>query len=561
MQQLTTALLAAAFATCLFPSVTLAQAVEWMVPISGPSVQQGLEVAVDSAGNVFACGAAYGDVDLHPGSADSLLTYPGSVQDHYLAKYTPDGSLLWGAVLGGEATDILWCVVADAQGNVYAGGTTGGGYDVDPGPDTLDLPLTGLCGLLLKFDPNGGLLWAHILPNGSCDITHLATTATGGVICMGTFEDTLDADPGPDSTLLISAGAKDVFLGSYNGNGEPLWVAHFGSTHPDQGKGLRLADNGDVIMAMNFDHPMDVDPGPDTLLFNNTTAQDDIALIRLDPSGQLVWADHIHGSSYAETSRALALDANGDITLAGWFCFTTDLDPGPGVHQVTSSGSCDAFIARYDGNGAFLSAFTFGEVGNPTVLDMEVRSDGLIMLAGHLPTPADLDPGPGQFLLTPDSTASGFAAFYMPDGTLITADLMGNGIVHGTAVDHQDAFLLTGNSSGTSDLGPGPSTYLHTAQGAQDAYMVKLQVDVATGSARPVAATARIRVAPNPTGDLLSVDLSGAGVRCWVIDVAGRVHRDLRLPEGASYIDVRDLASGTYALRLATGEVLRFVRK
>lgn len=532
-----------------------AQTVDWIVPIGGPSNQHGFDVAVDHDGNVVVCGETYGAVNFHPGTADSLVPYPGSWQDAYLAKYAPDGSLTWGVVLGGPNTDILGTVATDPLGNVYAGGFSGGGFDIDPGPDTSLLPAETATGLLMKMNAEGHLLWARGLTNADCNILRVASTVSGGVICMGTFTDTLDADPGPDSTLLINSGAA-VFLANYDADGDLLWAEHFGGTHPVEGYGMEVADNGDVVLALNFRSTLDADPGPDTLLFSNTLIQEDIALLRIDPAGQLIWADHIHGSSNAEISRTLTIDDDGDIILAGWFCFTTDLDPGPGVYEVTSTGDCETFVARYDSAGAFLSAFIFGDVGVPIPLDIAVRSDGMIQLVGKLVGTNDMDPGTGEFLLTPAGPSSGFVAFYGPDGTLLTADLIGTGSVpqaiFGATVDDEDRFLITGTVSGTSDMAPGPFEQMYTPEGAQDAYVTKFGLSTATSTVEGFGAPTPISLSPNPARDAFMISAPERWQRLELVDPQGRSVLLHTAGTAPFQLDISGCAEGIHLLRMTT---------
>ncbi len=65
---------------------------------------------------------------------------------------------------------------------------------------------------------------------------------------------------------------------------------------------------------------------------------------------------------------------------------------------------------------------------------------------------------------------------------------------------------------------------------------------------------------PNPATDQLTVNVSD-GARAWIVDATGRVWQEVALPRGTTAIPVSGLNAGAYALRLITGQVLRFVKE
>lgn len=64
---------------------------------------------------------------------------------------------------------------------------------------------------------------------------------------------------------------------------------------------------------------------------------------------------------------------------------------------------------------------------------------------------------------------------------------------------------------------------------------------------------AGVRVWPNPTEDLLMVDVPGTNLHYAVLDAMGREVRSGTLPNGYTGLSLRGLAPGTYVLRLLDG--------
>ena len=115
-------------------------------------------VALDADGNIFITGWTWGDLDGQTNAGED---------DAFLSKYDTSGSLLWTRLLGTTSYDVgRGGVAADADGNIFISGTTGGDLDgqtnaggpydafvakfVVPEPATLALLLLGRLALLRR---------------------------------------------------------------------------------------------------------------------------------------------------------------------------------------------------------------------------------------------------------------------------------------------------------------------------------------------------------------------------------------------------------------------------
>src|SRR5439155_11202445 len=75
-------------------------------------------VAVDSNGNIFVAGNFSGSSSFGPTNLNSVA---GS-EDIFVAKYDPDGTLVWAIQAGGSGSDYAYSVAVDPSGNIYVGG-------------------------------------------------------------------------------------------------------------------------------------------------------------------------------------------------------------------------------------------------------------------------------------------------------------------------------------------------------------------------------------------------------------------------------------------------------
>lgn len=89
-------------------------------------------VASDAAGNTYIAGLTYSpDLRVTAGAFQTRLAgnwslaVPNSIaSDAFVAKFAPDGTLLWSTFLGGGGDDYATGVGVDAAGNVLVAGWT-----------------------------------------------------------------------------------------------------------------------------------------------------------------------------------------------------------------------------------------------------------------------------------------------------------------------------------------------------------------------------------------------------------------------------------------------------
>ena len=201
------------------------------------------------------------------------------------------------------------------------------------------------------------------------------------------------------------------------------------------------------------------------------------------------------GNGGTDVARAIAGDHAGGAWLGGEFGGTIDVDPGPGLVELTASGQRDGLLARFDRLGRLRWA---GQVGgepgdNVQIADLLIAEDGSIVVVGAFEGSVDFDPGPGRFVLT--SRGGSYDAFVLSlagTGAFRWAgDLGGVGLDDATAVVVRPGgrFLLGGRFEGTADLDPGPAVLNVTSAGGADAFLVELTESGALDSARVLAGT------------------------------------------------------------------------
>ena len=158
-------------------------------------------------------------------------------------------------------------------------------------------------------------------------------------------------------------------------------------------------DNDDNIFSnVNFWDDVDVNPGPGTLNFNSFGSQD-VAIVKLNSSGDFVWGIQLGGVGF-QTSSVVKTDDAGNVFIFGYFNGTMDMDPGAGVYNLVSAGSDDIFCGKYNASGALVWAVKIGGTGTEQNYGFDLDSNGDPFLFGYFQNTVDFNPEAGTFNLT-----------------------------------------------------------------------------------------------------------------------------------------------------------------
>ena len=252
------------------------------------------------------------------------------------------------------------------------------------------------------------------------------------------------------------------------------WYSHFAGPDDQSLTDVRKDSEGNWILCGTFKDEMDADPGAGT--YNLTTGSyDEIYVIKLNTSGEFIWAMQI-GSSHQDFVWDIDLDPENNIYIAGSFQGLVDFDPGAGIAEYETSGSpfnsSNMYLAKYSPQGTYINAWHFPSEEADVVskaMGIDVDSDGNILLVGNIYGPIDLDPTSGSMIVTPLSDFSDFVVIKMgADGNFLWGQLYqgeigdsGQDII----TDDQGNIYVTGSFRSNIDFDPGIGTAFYAPQG------------------------------------------------------------------------------------------------
>jgi hypothetical protein len=396
-----------------------------------------------------------------------------SISQHVAAQAP---AFAWAAGVGGTSSDVSRSVALDAAGNVYSTGSYSGTADLDPGAGVSNFTSAGSNDLFVtKFSSSGSFAWAQSI-GGTGVEGGIAITldVSGNIYVAGSFENTVDFDPGAGSFSLTSAGGYDAFILKLDNSGAFVWAKGFGSAGDELSSSIVMGGTGNVLVSGFFSNTIDFDPGAG--VDNHTSAgANDVFVTQLDATGAYVWTKQIGGIDYEESS-SLASNTFGDVFISGNYSATTDFDPGAGVANLTAVSGYDVFVCKLYASGGFAWARGFGGNGNDYGNGIAVDASGNVYSTGRFDQTVDFDPGAGTSSLTSAGSRDIFLSKLDSAGIFVWAKQLGGtniDIGNSVNVDATGNVYAFGYFNGTGDFDPGAGTYSLSAS-ATDIYMVKL---------------------------------------------------------------------------------------
>ncbi len=194
---------------------------------------------------------------------------------------------------------------------------------------------------------------------GGANADHAFATATdgqGNVYVAGHFLNTATFG---SVTLTAPGGSQDAFLVKYNATGAVQWAVRLGGVGSESIRGLTLDTNGQPyvtgVFANTFTYASAF--GTQTLTNpNGAIARGFVAMC--SSAGAWQWAVGF-GSALPAAGAAVAIDFNGNLTVAGTFQGTLALESS--ALTLTSAGGTDGFAAQLNtGTGQWAWATRVG---------------------------------------------------------------------------------------------------------------------------------------------------------------------------------------------------------
>lgn len=349
---------------------------------------------VNSQNEIVILGNYYGkiDFDLSSTGVDTLRSHAPTYPDYFVAKYDSMGNYQFAISIGDSARTIQSHAMAViSNDHILVAINPNGTVDVDPSPVVHNT--IGGNGNVVCYDADGKYLWnnnigvtnsyavtsksidsdinenSYFLNVGYYELTVskfnnigtrlwdktigdfgtgarvepqsvLVDKLNGGFYVAGTFQGTVDFDPGIATVNKTSSSGffQDGFVAKYDSSMNLVWVNHYVGK-VSFGKYTLEFDTANIILSGNFEGTINFGNG-NTLTASGTSLP---FYVKLSPAGTTIDIFALAGAGvFNTTSKAF----NGKFVVTGYIAGNTDMDPSTNTLIINSTTN-NYFTAVY----------------------------------------------------------------------------------------------------------------------------------------------------------------------------------------------------------------------
>lgn len=213
---------------------------------------------------------------------------------------------------------------------------------------------------IVKLDVNGVIVWEKTL--GGTGLDHgsaIQQTNDGGYIVAG-------YSPSLDGQVTGNHGAQDFWIVKLNVTGGIIWQKSLGGTADDLARSvIQTIDGGYIIAGESSSNDGDV---------TGNHGEDDYWIVKLDPSGNLIWQKSIGGSGF-DRPNCIKQTSDGGYIVVG----SAQSTDGDVMHLPTDPSQ---WIVKLDASGNIIWKKSYGS-GQPgeTATYVSLTSDGGFIIA------------------------------------------------------------------------------------------------------------------------------------------------------------------------------------
>lgn len=260
----------------------------------------------------------------------------------------------------------------------------------------------------------------------------------GNIFLLGRFQDSAFFD----SQSVISNGGIDIFIAKYDSLGNVLWSKNFGGISSDYPSDISCDIFGNVFLVSYFSGTISFDS---ILLASNGLV--DIAVAKLNPEGNVLWAKNF-GGSLSDYGSDITSDAAGNVYVAGYFSGTVSFDS----FSFTSAGESDGYTMKCDSAGNVIWAKQVQSTTPVFLFSMDVDLSGNALVSGRFSGQANIE----TQSLTSDGDNDVLMVKYNTNGVLQWAKRAGGNNFDcgfGISADVDGNIFVTGSFRGSADFG------------------------------------------------------------------------------------------------------------
>ena len=260
-------------------------------------------------------------------------------------------------------------------GHVYASGQFFGTVDFDPGAgnDPGVAPSSGSA-YIAQFDTTGAYQWKISFDHagmGQAFIEDMEADVNGNLVVLGSHIGDIDLDPGA-ATVTPTVTASS-FVATYSPSG--AYISHFEYSSFFQFNHISIDAQNSLYVCGTFSSPMDADPFSGTDMATPINGQNTALVSKILLSSDTYLWTRIFGGGLC-SGEDIALGANGNLTFAGLYEDSIDLDPSASTQIEMSQGDADVFLVGLNAAGQLVGSNVIGSNFFDGTFDLDKDSQG-----------------------------------------------------------------------------------------------------------------------------------------------------------------------------------------
>lgn len=533
----------------------------------------------DGSGNFYMTGLYHGTVDFGTSANSFPLVYQGGTvnvvggeADVYVAKYNPQGELIWAKNLieptfANMNEERGSSMIIDEDNNLYLTGfTSTRGFFVS------------------KWTSDGIELWTKYFDDGENNFvsTFALRKLNNSILVSGIFVDTMDFNPSATEDEIVTAFNNDGFLLSLSETGNFEWVKQFRCNGAVILTGLEVDDTNNIFLSGTFVGSVDLNPSPtdNTIITSQSVsfgAFSSAFFAKFSSSGELIWNRHIRGTAPTDIFMTF-LRKNSVNEIIMTYSFKGNLTFLNTSTILDTNGFYSSVLAKYNNDGSLVWAKQFGTPTStqstffPSSFNANVIVDKCdnIYVSGEFQGNCDFIPGDGEAILSAlNNTVDGFVASYTSAGEHLWSMDVGkfgnmtfvdfNGYLP-IALDQNNDLIFTGTFRGQIDMDPSANEVLlnsNTGGLPNNAgiFIAKYDNPISCQLNNTDFEDLNFEIYPNPSDELVNISIKGfdQNTTMTVFDISGKKVFSSILENERTTVNLGDLNTGIYIIQLVSG--------
>jgi len=351
------------------------QAQQWGKNTISDYTNEALDIEIDASGNNYVTGYITGETAF---STNVSQTSAAGNGDIYVAKYAPNGQLIWIKQFGGNFSDRGYDLVVDHNQDIIVTGQFFG--QVDFGATTLLSSASSKDIFLLKLNPAGTVLWARKEGGAMAENAYgVSVDSQNNVLLTGQFQGT-STIAGQTITSIIDPvtflPSFDLFIAKYDLNGNPLWLKTGLADYEDRGLAVATDASNNIFITGQFS---------DTLVLAGQTFNNDAYnvgfLAKFSSAGQLQWMNTLRAGMVIPYD--LEVNSVNEVVVTGDFLGNMVYFDASGLHNITNPYDRQIFVLKTANNGNYIWDETFGSDSDVSARSVSIDSQKDIFVTGY----------------------------------------------------------------------------------------------------------------------------------------------------------------------------------